>query len=172
MSSIHLGKFEKMNGTEPSVLARLEEGPWGSVYNFQEILILAKHMVGYRLPKGSLLFEQGDRANFVCFVLSGCVEVYKEDADGQEKKLIAIKAGKSLGEMSLVDKEPRSATCRALQDTEVLILDAEGLALIEEKYPHVALSFIRYLAVEISRRLRRTTGTLVRVGMDKDPLML
>jgi CRP/FNR family cyclic AMP-dependent transcriptional regulator len=172
MSSSHLGRFEKMNATDPSVLTRLEEGPWGNIYNFQDIQILAKHMVGYRLPKGGLLFEQGDRASFVCFVLSGSIEVFKEDANGREQSLIEIKAGKSLGEMSLVDKEPRSATCRALKDTEVLILDAEGLALIEDNYPHVALSFVRYLAVSISRRLRRTTGALISVGMDNDPLML
>ena len=172
MPSSHFTRFEKLSATDPGILSSLEEGPWGRVYNFQEILILAKHMVAYRLPAGSLLFEQGDRMSFVCFVVSGAVEVFKEDSNGQEKKLIVIKSGRSLGEMSLVDNEPRSATCRVAQETDVLILDSESLKAMEASHPHVALSFMRYLAMEISRRLRKTTGTLMQTGIESDPLML
>jgi len=171
MTESHFTRFEKISATDSGVLASLEDGPWGRIYDFDEILILAKHMVAYRLPVGSVLFEQGDRLSFVCFVVSGAVEVFKEGADGQEKKVIVIKGGKSLGEMSLVDHEPRSATCRAAQETDVLILDAAALEALEESHPHVALSFIRYLAMEISRRLRKTTGTLMRAGVKADPLM-
>jgi CRP-like cAMP-binding protein len=172
VSGPHFPEFEKISATDTGVLACLEKGPWGLIYDFEEILILAKHMVAYRLPAGSVLFEQGDRMSFVCFVISGSVEVFKEDSAGQEKKIIVIKSGKSLGEMSLVDHEPRSATCRAAQETEVLILDAAALEALEKSHPHVALSFVRYLAMEISRRLRKTTGTLLRTGSEADPLML
>jgi CRP-like cAMP-binding protein len=172
MTGQHFTQFKTVNATDSGILSSLEEGPWGRIYNFDEIRIIAKYMSAYRLPKGSLLFEQGDRRSFVCFVVSGSVEVFKEDEFGKEKKLILIKSGKSLGEMSLVDHEPRSATCRVAEEAVLLILDKENLEALEESHPHVAFSFVRYLAMEISRRLRKTTGTLMRTVDSTDPMML
>ena len=171
MSDDHFNRFEKIEATEPSVLNELEDGPWGSIFEFEEILVLAKHMSAYRLKKGHTLFKQGDRLPFVCFVVKGAVSVYKEDALGDIKKLIDLRSGKTLGEMSLIDGEPRSATCKALVDTDVLILDQEGLEKLEARYPHVALALMSSLAKDISRRLRKTTGTLLNASGDADPIM-
>ena len=73
--------------------------------------------------------------------------------------------------MSLVDQEPRSATCRAAKTTEVLILDEEGMEKLKESNPLVALALVTNLAKEISRRLRKTTGTLLRADGHSDPVM-
>ena len=73
--------------------------------------------------------------------------------------------------MSLLDKEPRSATCKAARDTDVLILDEEALEKLKASNPLVALALVTNLAKEISRRLRKTTGTLLRADGTTDPVM-
>ena len=110
MSEAHFSKFDQVDAAESSILRELEDSTWGEVFNFQEILVLAKHMAAYRLPQGATLFKEGDRVPFLCLVYKGQVDVFKEGDDGKEKRLISIRKGRTLGEMSLVDQEPRSAT--------------------------------------------------------------
>ena len=171
MSEAHFSKFEQVDAAEASILTELEDSTWGDVFNFQEIMILAKHMSAYHLPAGAVLFKEGDRVPFLCLVYKGQVDVTKEDDDGTEKRLIAIRKGRTLGEMSLLDQEPRSATCRAARDTDVLILDEEALEKLKQTNPLVALALVTNLAKEISRRLRKTTGTLLRADGKSDPLL-
>ena len=171
MSESHFSRFQQIDAAESSILTELEDSSWGKLFTFQEIMVLAKHMSAYRLPAGSSLFREGDRVPFLCLVYSGQVDVFKEDDDGTEKRLISIRKGKTLGEMSLLDQEPRSATCKAARETDVLILDEEALEKLKESNPLVALALVTTLAKEISRRLRKTTGTLVRADGTTDPVM-
>ena len=171
MSSVHFSKFEALNSGEFSTLQVLEDGAWGRLFEFQDLLTLANYFKPYRLTSGQTLFEQGDDQGFVCLIASGTVEVFKEDTTGVLKKLINMRAGKTLGEMSLIDGERRSATCRAGKDTEVLILDVERYDALREAHPQVALALVTSLAKDISRRLRRTTGTLLASTIESDPLL-
>ena len=172
MADAHFSRFQQIDAAEASILTELEDSSWGRLFSFQEIMVLAKHMTAYRLAPGGTLFKEGDRAPFLCLVYAGQVDVFKEDGEGDQKWLISIGKGKTLGEMSLIDKEPRSATCRAKMETDVLILDEEALATLSSSNPLVALSLVSNLAKEISRRLRKTTGTLLKNREAPDPVML
>ena len=171
MSEAHFSKFEAINTGEFSTLSVLEDGAWGRLFDFRVLVTLANYFKPYRLKSGQTLFEQGDGAGFVCLIASGTIEVFKEDTSGQLKKLINMKAGKTLGEMSLIDGEPRSATCRAGKEAEVLILDEARFEALKEAHPQVALALVTSLAKEISRRLRRTTGTLLASPVESDHLL-
>ena len=132
MADEHFSRFQQIDAAEKSILTELEDSSWGRLFSFQEIMVLAKHMTAYRLPPGGTLFKEGDRAPFLCLVYAGQVDVFKEDGQGVQKWLISIGKGKTLGEMSLIDKEPRSATCRAKMQTDVLILDEEASASLKQ----------------------------------------
>ena len=73
MSEAHFSKFYQVDAAESSILQELEDSTWGEVFNFQEILVLAKHMAAYRLPQGATLFKEGDRVPFLCLVYKGCL---------------------------------------------------------------------------------------------------
>ncbi len=171
MSGSYCNKFEALNSGEFNTLSVLEDGAWGRSFEFKELLILANYFKPYRLMSGQVLFEQGDRFAFLCLIASGTVEVFKEGTQGELRKLINMKAGKTLGEMSLIDGESRSATCRAGKEAKVLILDSERFEALKEDHPHVALSLVTSLAKDISRRLRKTTGTLLSIHIEADPLL-
>ncbi|HEY5171016.1 MAG TPA: ATP-binding cassette domain-containing protein [Acidimicrobiia bacterium] len=65
------------------------------------------------LSPGEVLFNQGDRGDFVYVVEEGDVEVYRERADGGEEVLAVLGAGQYFGELGPILNLPRSASARA-----------------------------------------------------------
>jgi CRP/FNR family cyclic AMP-dependent transcriptional regulator len=65
--------------------------------------------------------------------------------------------------MSLVDGEPRSASVKAVTETEIVVLSNEGFAELGEHVPRLAFDLLSEIARHISLRLRRTSGELVQL---------
>ena len=65
------------------------------------------------LAPGEVLFNQGDRGDFVYVVEEGDVEVYRKRADGGEEVLAVVGAGQYFGELGPILNLPRSASARA-----------------------------------------------------------
>lgn len=106
------------------------------------------------LKAGGLLFSQGDAADAFYIVLSGTMGVFV-DHDEPKKRLIAlINKDETLGELSIMDGESRSASVVALRDSELLRVGREQFDDLIEKYPAIAVPMSRILAV----RLREATA--------------
>ncbi len=75
-----------------------------------------------RLKRGDVVVTQGERSHALFIILSGRVRVLATDKHGREVILARLGAGDHVGEMSLIDGEPHSATCRAEVQTDVLVL--------------------------------------------------
>lgn len=73
---------------------------------------------------GDLILKEGDPSDVVYKIVSGNVEVFKEQ-DGQTILLGVMKAGEFLGEMGVVDDEPRSASARAKNQVSMIIYEEE-----------------------------------------------
>ena len=72
-----------------------------------------------KLAKGDVLFEQGDRGDRIYIIDQGGIEVVRQRGDGTEECLAVLKPGDYFGEMGPLFGLPRSATTRAVEDTEV-----------------------------------------------------
>jgi CRP-like cAMP-binding protein len=72
-----------------------------------------------------------------------------------------IGPGKTFGEMSLIDGEPRSASAIALDDSKVLVLTEENFHRLVYQYPHLGAMVLLKLAQLMSQRLRQTSDLLV-----------
>ena len=72
------------------------------------------------LKKGQVLFSENSYQETMYIILSGTVEIYK-----RHKQIAVRGSGDFFGEMALVESKPRSASVRALSDTEVLEIDKE-----------------------------------------------
>lgn len=83
---------------------------------------VAQGVVKRRYKKGELIVEQGKKSNALFIVLTGRARVFTCDSRGREVILATLQAGDHLGEMSLIDNEPHSATVRAEVQTDVLTL--------------------------------------------------
>ena len=104
--------------------------------------------------KGDVIFRQDTRENFMYEILSGTVGIYKEFETERENKVAELSSGQFLGEMELVEGEPRSATAVALTDSVQLkrITDDHYLDFFEQNPVQVYL-----IMKQLSENLRQTT---------------
>ena len=70
-------------------------------------------MVKRRFKRGEALVEQGQKSNALYILLTGRARVMTSDSRGREVILATLDQGDYLGEMSIIDNEPHSATVRA-----------------------------------------------------------
>ncbi len=106
---------------------------------------------------GDTLFLEGDDTREMYIVRSGTVVISKKTSHG-EIHLAALTKGDFVGEMSLLETLPRSATARAKGKTEVLAIHPGGFLLKIRRDPTFAFEIMQTL----SRRLRTTNERLMR----------
>ena len=83
---------------------------------------VAAAVVKRRYKRGEAIVEQGKQSNALSIILTGRARVIATDARGREVILATMRPGDYIGEMSLIDNEPHSATVLAEIQTDVLIL--------------------------------------------------
>ena len=105
---------------------------------------------------GDLLIEEGAPGHALYIVLSGELEVSKR-ADGGDVVLAVRKAGEFLGEMSLIERAPRTASARATTDGEMLEIDAAAFQSLIETNPGFGTTILQTMA----GRLRSTEASLM-----------
>jgi CRP/FNR family transcriptional regulator/CRP/FNR family cyclic AMP-dependent transcriptional regulator len=118
-----------------------------------ELAVVANRLKPQTFQAGALIFKQGERGDAMFIIRSGRVRVYSQGEGGQELTLSVYGKGEFVGEFSLIDGEPRSASVQAVEPTEALVLHYQDLIAILSEYPQIAISLMRGLV----SRLRRTT---------------
>ncbi len=103
-----------------------------------------------RFRPSAALFNEGERSDRVVVLLSGQVKVSYYTGDGREVMLAVRGAGDLLGDLSVLDGEPVSASVTALEPVEALSLTAEQFKGYVQDHPRVALVLLEML----SKRLR------------------
>lgn len=129
-------------------------------FNSDELTILSKHMSYVHLQRGEYLFMEGDKGNFMGFVVQGLLEVMKKSDTGQNIVIARLTKGNSIGEMALIDKSPRSATVVAKQPTTMVTLTDKGFDLLTERSPLLGVKVIQKVARLLSLYMRRTSSRL------------
>ena len=94
---------------------------------------IADAIVKKRFKRAEVIVEQGKKSDALYIILTGRARVMSTDTRGREVILATLQQGDYLGEMSLIDDEPHSATVRTEIQTDVLVLarDAFGRCLPE-----------------------------------------
>lgn len=105
---------------------------------------------------GDLIFAEGDDSREMFVVVEGSVEIFKATARG-EVKLARLERGEFLGEMSLLESLPRSASVRALTHVKLLAIQPGGFLLKIRRDPTFAFEIMQSL----SRRIRVTNNSLM-----------
>lgn len=126
-----------------------------------EIHRLARFIQIYRAPGGAVIIREGEPGDFMMFIVEGRVEVFKQDRQKLPRMIAVVEAGQTLGEMSMIDGEPRFATCVAAAPTLVGVLTRENLAKVVLEEPMLGAKVLMELIVLMSDRLRATSAKLV-----------
>jgi len=109
-----------------------------------------------QLGSGEILFHQGE-PGLECFViLEGQLEVITF-VHGDELRLDVYRPGQIIGEMALLDRSPRSATVRALEAADLVVLGEEAFKTLLSSNPELAMSLLR----SGTTRMRNTNQRMI-----------
>ena len=113
-----------------------------------------------RFREGEMIFSEGDPSDHGFRIVSGKVEIFLQLPGtmkrGRKEALHTAGPGEIIGEMSCIEKGPRSASAVAVEPTVCMAFTAEEILDVLEHDPHQALAYIRTLI----RRLRHTNKTV------------
>ena len=112
--------------------------PLFSMLTGRQAEMLAQAVVKRRFKRGELIVEQGKKSNALFIVLSGRARVMTTDRRGREVILATLQTGDYIGEMSLIDNKPHSATVQADVQTDVLVLGREEFSACMPEYTSLA----------------------------------
>jgi CRP-like cAMP-binding protein len=143
------------------IVAILDQIPLLEGFAQEEIVRMAPYLKIYRAPVGTEIICEGDTGDFMLLLISGRVEIFKRDTSGMPKHIGTAGPGKALGEMSMIDGAPRSASCIALEDTLFAVLDRPDLSRIITDDPRLGVKLLIELVQILARRLREANSRLV-----------
>jgi CRP/FNR family transcriptional regulator, cyclic AMP receptor protein len=132
--------------------------------------LLGDGMLWVRAQPGQLLIAEGEASDWMMLLLQGTVDVGKRkigaEVDKQEPgditRLAVLKEGAVIGEMSMLDGEPRYASCWALSEVEAAVLTRSAVARLINAHPAVSAKLLVKLTQLLAQRLRNTSNQLVK----------
>ena len=130
-------------------------------FNLAEIRLLSHFMQVYRAEPGAEIIREGESGDFMILLIEGRIEVFKQDRWNAPRLIALIAPGQSVGEMSMIDGEPRFASCVAAETCLLAALSRENLARIILEQPILGAKVLMELVMMLSQRLRQTSVKLV-----------
>jgi CRP-like cAMP-binding protein len=112
-----------------------------------------------RLPAGRVLFRAGDSSDGCYHIDDGLLKVTMVSNSGTERILAFLGRGAIVGELSIIDGLPRSATVVAVRDAALSFLSRAAFEAFSEKHPEVYKSLVRLLAKRVRERDKMLAAT-------------
>src|SRR5262245_5383920 len=109
-------------------------------------------------PKNAVVLTEGEMGDSLYLIQSGKVKVFIGDQEGREMILKILGPGDFFGEMSMIDKQPRSASITTLESSVFLVLSHAAFEKCIEKIPRIASMVMRVLSQRV-READRKIGT-------------
>lgn len=134
--------------TRPSALEQLTR---------EEARIVVSYMMPHKIAEGVTFIKEGDtkETDFMILVLDGEVTVESIVVSRTEPITVTVLGrGSLIGEMGLLDGEPRNASCTALSDLRCAILSRASLKKLLDDDPRTAAKFILAISLRIAERMR------------------
>jgi len=128
----------------------------------KEIDALANYVQAYKAPVGAEVLIEGNRESCMFVLAEGKLDILKRTGEAREKKKLAtVRSGKTIGEMSLLDGLPHSATAVVVETATLLLITKTSFDRLFTEQPEVALRLVHKMATLMSLRLRQTSGVLI-----------
>lgn len=113
-----------------------------------------------RYAGGEVICRKGEPGTEMFIVRSGRVASMAVDKDGNDRQLYEFGPGRFFGEMSIIEDEPRSATCVALEASELLVLEGLDFFRLVWEYPMIGSRMLVSMAHVMAGWLDEASGFL------------
>ena len=138
-----------------SSLDLIRRVPRFSMLTEAQATAVADAVIKRRFKRGEVIVEQGKKTNALFILLNGRARVITADSRGREVILATLQPGDHIGEMSLIDNEPHSATVRAEVQTDVLMLGRVEFARCLPENTSMAYAVMRGLVQRLRHADRK-----------------
>jgi CRP/FNR family cyclic AMP-dependent transcriptional regulator len=149
------------NNMVEALLEMLGQSKFFEDFTLEDILKLSQFMMVYRADPGDTIIREGDTDDYMLFILEGRINIVKTDAHGERRPMTTVGPGATLGEMSMIDGEPRFATCIAIDATTFCVFGRDSMVRIIMEEPHLGAKILIKLVTLLSQRLRDTSQSLL-----------
>jgi CRP-like cAMP-binding protein len=129
--------------------------PLFSMLSDAQAQTIAESVTKQRFRRGEAIVEGGKKANALYIILNGRAHVVATDTRGREAILANLKQGDYVGEMSLIDNQPHSATVRAEVQTDVLVLGRTQFARILPENAAMTFAIMKVLVQRLRQADRK-----------------
>ncbi len=129
----------------------LEKIPLFSQLDYKELSKLINLMTSKTILKGENIVIEGESGHELFVILNGNANVFIKN-----NKVASLKDGDYFGELSLLDSEPRSATVKAVDNLEILILAQKDFYFILTNEAHISVKILWNFSQTLAARLRGT----------------
>lgn len=141
-----ISDIRRLVGRDSLLAALPEEG-------IQKILAMGKPK---RFSKGEMLFQQGDAGDSAYLILSGAVKISIVSAAGREIVFAYLSVGDLVGDISILDERPRTASATAAEAVNTVAIRGADLHRQMAESPELSRAVVRFLCA----RLRATNQLL------------
>lgn len=126
----------------------------------EEVLTIERYMFFNKVEPGEFVFKEGEKGEYVCFVVSGALDVIKLNQHAKPVVITTLAKGGSIGEMALIDRLTRSASIRACTQSTLIVLTRKGFEMILKQHPEIGIKILKGIASLLSINLRKTSDKL------------
>lgn len=125
-----------------------------------QVVEVATRMAFKRLDPGTVLFKEWDKADFVCFVESGELDVTKKTGPTSSTVRATLRRGRSIGEMSIINNCPRSSTVVARSTVRLAVFPRSAFEDILKHDVTTGINILKGLATLLSVNLKKSSSRL------------
>jgi CRP-like cAMP-binding protein len=158
---LHLENVGKGTALAGEIADLVGRSQFFAEFSREDIAVLADYMDVYRAKPGEIIIREGDNGDFMLLIVEGDVDILKRGARGEQQHMTSVGPGMTLGEMSMIDGEPRFATCLATRPTVFAVLGRDDMAKIILDHPSLGSKILVKLVTMLSLRLRQTSAKLL-----------
>lgn len=153
-----------MNESKPTTITAIAQmigaTVWGEGFAADQLIEIARHMELHEVKRNEIVFEEGEQSNYLTLVVEGILAITKGGSTDPANRIAVVNKGRTFGEMSLLEAEPRSATVVAATDARLLIMYEGQFNSMLRKSPIIGVQFMIKIARLLSQRLRQTSNRL------------
>jgi CRP-like cAMP-binding protein len=117
----------------------------------QHIDRLSACIVTKTVKRGTNIYAKGDPGTSLCAIGAGTVRISVPSVDGKDAVLNVLRKGAIVGEIALLDGNPRTADATAVTDCELFVIERRDFLPLMREEPEIALKIIEILCWKLRR---------------------
>ena len=157
----HLDRVGKGSSIANEIFGLVGKSLFFAEFSREDISVMAGYMDVYRAAPGETIIREADGGDYMLLIIEGVVDIFKRGMRDEQQHMTTVGPGMTLGEMSMIDGEPRFATCIATEPTVFSVLHRDDMAKIILDHPSLGSKILVKLVSMLSARLRQTSARLL-----------